>query len=547
MRRILTLLFLLGIISICPAAHFEHYESRLWSQVGGWAEDADESDPYDDPGTGWREQNLMSQFDIASVHSFASSSVSSANCSQDGTFTATITDSTLTLNGSAAADANMLALDGVVYSYAGFTGVQPGVTSGIYYKIMPDEGESEGDLATINLTLTGNGLVTGSGQATLGGGGFGSNDVVVTVNLAVPAPEPFDAQHIAYSYPQIKDVQSFSVNDTATFKVKVGHTIAIFLGADVSVTLGPDVVEYTEMSADAQMTLNIVDVSPYTAVCDECDLDGSGTIDMGDLAMVAAAWLADAYSFPDPSPTPDPGTDCSVPLELWTDWPESGYLNVGESVWYEFHAEDDGCYTFSLCNSEFNTAIELYDECGEYLMAFDNDGCEPQSKLQVNLNEWENYFIRIRGNDQWYDSGYYEIEVSQGCSGGGSFYGGDDCQDAPTLELDQEIYDDTAGATGNDETMECGYYMDDRDLWYHFAAPYDGEFMFELYYDSNFDGTLSTWDGCDGYEYNCTESDDGYAHISEFLLEGEERWIRVGSYEYGEGDFSLVVYEMLLM
>jgi hypothetical protein len=57
------------------------------------------------------------------------------------------------------------------------------------------------------------------------------------------------------------------------------------------------------------------------------------------------------------------------------------------------------------------------------------------------------------------------------------------------------------------------------------------------YYDymGNFDGTLSTWDDCEGYERNCTETDEGHADIYEYLHEDEEILIRVESYEFSEG------------
>jgi hypothetical protein len=545
MKQYLSILVLLCIVGICPAAHFEHYESRLWSQVGGWAEDADESDPVDDPGTFWREQNVMSRFDTTSVHSFASSSVTSGNCSQDGTFSALIAGSTLTLSGTVVADANTFDTDGIVNSYAGFSLVDPGMTSGFFYKVMPDAGENEGDMATVTVTLTGTGSAPAPGRTSFGGG-MGSQAVLVAVNLPIPSPEPVGDEYIAYSYPLIENVNSYSVNDTATFKVKVGHTIAIFLGADVSVTLGPDSTESIAMSANAQMSLDITDVNPYISVCDECDLDKSGTVDMGDFALLAAAWLADAYPFPPPPPpAPAPGTVCSLPFWLSLDYPESGQLASGESAWYEFSPDEDSCCTISLCNSDFDTAVEIYDECGGYLIGFDDDGCGPQSRLEISLQQWHSYYIRIRGKTI-YDSGYYEVQATQGCSGSGSFVGSDSCENAPTIELYQQIDDDTTGATGNDETMECGYDSDDRDLWYKFVAPHEGPFNIELYCDyySSFDGTLSTWDGCEGYDLSCTEVYEGYGYASEYLYEGQEILIRIGSYTGGEGAFSLTVYEI---
>lgn len=531
------------IACLSQAAYFEHSESLLWSQVGGWAQDADESDPYDDPVTPWREQNVMSRFNADSVHSFASSSVSSGNCSQDGTFSAVISGSTLTLSGSVAAGAEVTDVDGIVNSYAGFSAVAPGLTTGIFYKILPDAGESEGDLATITLTLTGTGSAPAPGRTSLGGG-MGSEAVLVAVNVPVPAPDPVTEEYIAYSYPLIENVNSYSVNDTATFKVKVGHTLAIFLGTDVSVDLGPGAAGSVAMSANAQLSLEITGVSPYTSACEECDLDGSGSVDIGDMAMLAAAWLSEAYAFPPPPPpAPDPGTECSTAHWLSLDYDEGSFLSVGESVWYEFMPETDGVYSISLCDSDFDTAMELYDECGGYLIGFDDDGCSPQSRLEADLEAWNSYFIRIRGKTV-YDSGYYDLYAMYS---GGSFYGSDICEFAADIELNQQIDDNTTGAAGTDETMECGYDEDYRDLWYKFVAPYEGPFEISLssdYLSSGFDGTLSTWDGCEGYDLNCTEIDEGSASIFEYLYEGQELIIRVGSYEYGEGEFSLTVFDV---
>jgi hypothetical protein len=63
MRQLFTPLILLPFYTYCDVVHFEIVDSKLWSQVGGWAQDGDEMDP---AGSG---HNVMSRFDETSVHS----------------------------------------------------------------------------------------------------------------------------------------------------------------------------------------------------------------------------------------------------------------------------------------------------------------------------------------------------------------------------------------------------------------------------------------------------------------------------------------------
>jgi hypothetical protein len=518
--------------SLSQAAHFEHSGGMLWSQVGGWAQDADESDPY----------KAMSRFDPASVHSFTSSTVSAANCSQDGQFGAVISGSTLTVSGTAAADGQVTAMDGSLSSYAVFSAVEAGVTTGIYFTLVADANENNGDLATIELTFTANGLVTGLGQASFGGG-MGSSDVIVAVNLPLPAPETIDPENIAYSHAGMQQVSSFNINDTAVFKVKIGHTIAIFLGADVSVDLGPNYIGSTDMTASAAISLDIVDVRPYVSICEECDLDGSGWIDLGDFKMLAEAWLSDAYLFPSPPPPPPgPGETCATAYDLWVGWPAAGQLSAGQSIWYKVTPGTNACYTIELCNSDFDTVVELYENCGGYIQGFDDNGCDPQSKLQAQMQAWHTYYLRIRGNTTtvW---GNYEVIINEGCSGGTNT-GSDDCQDAPQVYLDQPITDDTTGATGTDETEYCGYDSDNQDLWYIFTAPYNGDYVISINFEfsSNFAGTLAIYDVCGGNMYSCTETYMNSAQIFHSLNQDEVLLIRVASYESSQGEYELSIY-----
>jgi hypothetical protein len=287
--------------------------------------------------------------------------------------------------------------------------------------------------------------------------------------------------------------------------------------------------------------MNITEVNPYTGACEECDLDGSGKVDMADFAIFAAAWLTDAYPFPPPPPpAPDPGTACSTAYNLWVDSTDSGYLNPGQSIWYKVTPEADACYTIDLCNSDFDTAIELYKDCGGYIQGFDDDGCSPQSKLEAELSAWQTVYLRIRGKTTA-DYGDYEITVSQGCTGGGTV-GSDDCSQATQIYADQPVLDDTTGATGVDETQYCGSFSDTRDLWYRFVAPDRGYYDFLVEYSGSFDGTLATYAVCD-YEsiYHCAEAEEGSAYISEWLMENESLIIRVASYEGSEGDYELTV------
>ena len=89
-------------------------------------------------------------------------------------------------------------------------------------------------------------------------------------------------------------------------------------------------------------------------------------------------------------------------------------------VWYSFTPTVTGDYSISLCGSEFDTTLSVFDNCTpkSYLACNDNsDDCSRdsrQSQLNINLTADNTYLIRIAGQNR--QRGSYILNIN-GCSG----------------------------------------------------------------------------------------------------------------------------------
>jgi len=79
-------------------------------------------------------------------------------------------------------------------------------------------------------------------------------------------------------------------------------------------------------------------------------------------------------------------------------------------VWHSFMTPSDGYYTISLCGSNFDTTLAIFDE-QEKEAAYNEDYCGEQSKVVLKAKAGKKYYIRIAGYDG--GSGDYILSIIQ--------------------------------------------------------------------------------------------------------------------------------------
>lgn len=69
------------------------------------------------------------------------------------------------------------------------------------------------------------------------------------------------------------------------------------------------------------------------------------------------------------------------------------------AVWYSYTPQSNKTVTISLCGSVFDTTLTVFDSCGGVELACNDDYCDLQSELTINLTTGQTYLIRVAGYD----------------------------------------------------------------------------------------------------------------------------------------------------
>lgn len=103
----------------------------------------------------------------------------------------------------------------------------------------------------------------------------------------------------------------------------------------------------------------------------------------------------------------------------------------GPDVWYTFTPDSSGTYSFSLCQSGFDTVLEVFaGDCGalDFVGGNDDGICGSQSALAAELTGGQTYRVRISGYGAM--TGNYELQITRGakaaigCNAGDGLPGG---------------------------------------------------------------------------------------------------------------------------
>jgi len=224
-----------------------------------------------------------------------------------------------------------------------------------------------------------------------------------------------------------------------------------------------------------------------------------------------------------------------------------GYLPGSYSeVWYKFYAYDEQNISVSLCGSNYDTWLEVYDECWQpYLAENDDyncltkqpvegkDGRSLQSQLDFSHLQEGWYYIKIRGFGDDYGNFVLSVHTS----------------------YDLCINANNYGVVGSAQIN--GYTSHDFGVeWYSFNVPYDMTDVSVSLCGSDYDTYLAVYDACGGSllgmddDYDCetkqpVEGKDGRSLQSQLdfpTLEAGTYYVKVYGYSSHYGNYMLNIF-----
>lgn len=204
-------------------------------------------------------------------------------------------------------------------------------------------------------------------------------------------------------------------------------------------------------------------------------------------------------------------------------------------VWHTFTAPVSTTYDISLCGSDFDTTLVVFD--AQYNeVACNDDACGRQSKITAALTGSQTYLIRIAGYDG--EVGGYVLNVTRYSQ----VPPHDLCTGAIPVDLDTPFYGTSAGATGT-QTSACGT-GDRLDVWHTFTPSQTGYHTVSLC-GSSFDTTLAVCTACSlSSQVACNDNMCGLqSEIPVLMTAGQTYYLRVAGRNNQTGDYVLAVYE----
>ncbi len=224
-----------------------------------------------------------------------------------------------------------------------------------------------------------------------------------------------------------------------------------------------------------------------------------------------------------------------------------GHCMTTPNIWYCYTAPSTSEVTVSLCGSEYDTKLAVYNGCGcnphaGSLIECNDDFCSRQSELTFEAIAGNKYLIEIGG---WTDSdhgpGILNIS-SEGTPTPPPSGPNDNCQNAKLIGNVTGLMFDTSDATFDGP----GHCLTSPNIWYIYTATCTGEAIVSLC-GSGYDTKLAIYNGggCNPSQSRLIEcNDDSCGWQSEITLDvtaGQQYLIEVGGFgdNAGEGLISV--------
>ena len=304
--------------------------------------------------------------------------------------------------------------------------VSPGFATGNFYKIMPDEGEANGDWVEISLDF--------AADIELGSQGGGSTEamihgpddspghagpILITKNCAdLDDPQP---DEIIYSISRKTEDDNYQ--ESTTFLAQIGDVIGIHIRAHTHSTAQSNGDE-GDADAEAEITFTITGSATPPFEPSMADFDKNGIVDLADFAMFASAWLWQE--------TPD-NDDCADAIEIELNQTISGTNENatggsmdscsngydGKDVWYYFVNNDSSTVyvsvTLDLLETQFASSLSIWTACDGTEIDCVSDADSYKGLYGIEVPPGVKIYIRVAGcSDSSPDEGTFDVMVTDG-------------------------------------------------------------------------------------------------------------------------------------
>jgi hypothetical protein len=177
--------------------------------------------------------------------------------------------------------------------------------------------------------------------------------------------------------------------------------------------------------------------------------------------------------------------------------------------WYAFTPATSGNYRFETCGANFDTVITLFDGCGGFEVACNNDyttgpvsGCtNSRSRIaSVALNAGQSYRIRLAAPSAAFLSATSQFNLTIAAAPAAA--ANDSCSNAAVAVLGPNAFDLLEAS--HEFAPSCNASAA-RDVWFVFQAPAQGLYKFSTC-GTTLNTVLSLYDACGGSEFGCNDN-----------------------------------------
>jgi len=251
LTTLISILFLVAVPAMVPAATFTYYASSLFSQSGALVYNVGGSES-DDPGadTSWDHEEVNS-----SQYASYDDGNYQVEASGNGFGSAETYDNQLSIRVEGSVDGMSNDGNGHMESYGGASMVQPGETAGIFFEITPGVGENIGDPVRIDFSWMRD---LGTSEGTWGhlSGGWGGDTIAITLN-DYPSSDPL--ANVVWSHDRVDRFggDGFLDGEDGFFMAAIGDVIGIHMDAGVNLEWDGEGYElWASASQDLTMEAN---------------------------------------------------------------------------------------------------------------------------------------------------------------------------------------------------------------------------------------------------------------------------------------------------
>jgi hypothetical protein len=222
-----------------------------------------------------------------------------------------------------------------------------------------------------------------------------------------------------------------------------------------------------------------------------------------------------------------------------------GHVMRGSNIWYIYNAECSGNVIVSLCGSEYDTMLAVYNGSACYptsqdIIDYNDDFCHWQSRVVFPATAGHDYLIEVGGYGA--QAGHGVMSISCGEVPGPCPAPNDNCHNAKPVGNVTNLAFDTTCATFDGP----GHAMTSANVWYLYTATCTGSATVSLC-GSNFDTMLAIYHGGECYPTSgdlieiCDDFCDQQSELTIPTIAGNQYLIEVGGYgfETGQGVISI--------